>query len=156
MSDTSPGLPAAGSIVVRQSHLQRDGLMGLLVVVFLAAQVRGYTGAQASGGRIAVAVIFGAIAVMLLVGWVGLMLRPSRLEISPQAIVLVDSKGERKGLSRQSGDQVRVIQLGSGRYRRAGLTIPGSGTAIPLPLFSVAEVTRQCGAAGWTVVGRSR
>jgi hypothetical protein len=54
MDESLSGVPACGpvadpdaeAIVVRQSRLQRDGLFGGLVAVFLVALVRGYAGAR--------------------------------------------------------------------------------------------------------------
>ena len=63
MDESLSGVPASGpvadpdaeAIVVRQSRLQRDGLFGGLVAVFLVALVRGYAGAQTVTGRVALA-----------------------------------------------------------------------------------------------------
>jgi len=46
--------------IVRPSKLQRDGLFGALIAVFVLAMVRGLTGAASGGGRIAVVVFTGA------------------------------------------------------------------------------------------------
>jgi hypothetical protein len=78
----------------------------------------------------------------------------ARLEISGQAVTFVDGRRAARVLSRGQGDQLRVVRLGSGRYRQPGLAIAGSGTSIPLPFFSVREVRRQCQAAGWSFAGR--
>jgi hypothetical protein len=67
MDESSSGAPApvpasgaaAAAVVVRQSRLQRDGLFGALVAVFLIALVRGYPHAQTATGR-AVLVVFVA------------------------------------------------------------------------------------------------
>jgi hypothetical protein len=160
MDEASGGLPAAGAtagvIVVRQSRAQRDGLFGALLAVFLVALVRGYGGAQTSTGRVMVVVFVSVVAAALVLGWARLVLRPSRLEISRQEITLVDARGGRRVLSRQSGDQLRVVGVGGGRYRQPALTIQGSGTAIPLTLFSAREVRRQCLAAGWSLQSSRR
>jgi hypothetical protein len=75
--------------------------------------------------------------------------RPSRLEISPDAVTLVESNGKQTTLSRASGDEIRVIAVGGGRYRRPALTIVGSGTVLPLNFFSHSEIQRECLAKGW-------
>ena len=149
-----PAAPAAAPIVLRQSRLQRDGLLGGLAVVFLIALVRGYTGAQTATGRVVVVVFVSALTAALAVGWVRLIRRPYRLEISSQAITLVDGQGATRVLSRSSGDELRLVSLGSGRYRQYGLTIQGAGTVLPLPFFSAKQVKRQCRAAGWSFPAR--
>jgi hypothetical protein len=161
MDESSPGVPdpgsatdAAAAVVVRQSRLQRDGLLGALVAVFLVALVRGYPHTQTTAGRAALVVFVAVATAALVVGWVRLIRRPCHLEISRQAVTLVDGRSAPRVLSRDQGDQLRVISLGSGRYRRPGLAIAGSGTAIPLPFFSVREVRRQCLAAGWSFASR--
>jgi hypothetical protein len=161
MDESSPGVPdpgpavgAGAAIVVRQSRLQRDGLFGALVAVFLVALARGYPHAQTSTGRVVLVVFVTVVTAALVVAWARLIRRPCRLEITGQAVTFVDGRGAARVLSRDQGDQLRVVRLGSGRYRQPGLAIAGSGTAIPLPFFSVREVRRQCVAAGWSFAGR--
>ncbi|HEX6931278.1 MAG TPA: hypothetical protein VF162_03965 [Streptosporangiaceae bacterium] len=135
--------------VIRPSRLQRDGLFGALVVVFVLAFFRGYPGATTTGGRVAVAVFAGVVTALLVWGWVRVIRRPSYLEISPEAVTLVDPGGQRKTLSRESGDEILVTATGGGRYRRPALTIAGSGTVLPLSFFSMSQIRRQCLACGW-------
>jgi len=52
--------------VIRPSRLQRDGLFGALLAIFVLVFVRGFAGATTTGGRIAVAVVIGGITVPLL------------------------------------------------------------------------------------------
>lgn len=153
--DESSGAPAA-TIVVRQSRLQRDGLFGALVAVFLVALARGYPHAQTATGRAVLVVFVAVVTATLALAWARLIRRPCRLEISRQAVTFVDGRGTARVLSRDLGDQLRVVRLGSGRYRQAGLAIAGAGPAIPLPFFSVREVRRQCLAAGWSFASRRR
>ena len=160
MDEPSSGVPApwpadpAGAIVLRQSRLQRDGLFGALIAVFLVALVRGYPGAQTTTGRVAVLVFVSVVTAALAVGWVRLIRRPCRLEISSQTITFVDGKGATRVLSRRSGDELKLVSLGSGRYRQYGLTIQGADTVLPLPFFSAKQVKRQCRAAGWSFPAR--
>ena len=163
MNESSPGVPgpgpatgAAATIVVRQSRLQRDGLFGALVAVFLIALARGYPHAQTATGRAVLVVFVAVVTAALVLARARLIRRPCRLEISGQAVTFVDGRGTTRVLSRDQGDQLRVVRLGSGRYRQAGLAIagPGTGPAIPLPFFSVREVRRQCLAAGWSFTSR--
>ena len=152
--DPMPATPAAAVIVVRQSRLQRDGLFGALVAVFLVALARGYPHAQTTTGRFVLVVFVAVVTAALVVAWVRLIRRPCHLEISGQAVRFVDERGATQVLSRGQGEQLKVVSLGGGRYRRPGLTIAGTGTVIPLPFFSVREVRRQCLAAGWSFAGR--
>jgi hypothetical protein len=135
--------------VIRPSRLQRDGLFGGLLLVLVLAFARGFPGATTTGGRIAVAAFTGGMAVLVLWGWIRLIRRPSHLEISPEAVTLVEPGGRRTTLPRASGDKITVAALGGGRYRRSALTISGSGTMLPLSFFSLAEIQRQCLACGW-------
>jgi hypothetical protein len=155
MDESSSGAPAA-AITVRQSRLQRDGLFGALVAVFLVALARGYPHAQTAAGRVVLVVFVAVVTAALVLAWVRLIRRPCRLEISGQAITFVDGRGATRALSRDQDDRLRVVRLGSGRYYQPGLAIAGAGpgTAIPLPFFSVREVRRQCQAAGWSFEGR--
>jgi hypothetical protein len=143
------GEPAAAGIVVRQSRLQRDGLFGGLLAVFALAFARGYPGAQTAAGRIAVTAFVGAVMAVLVLLWVRSVRRPCHLEISGQAITCVSAQAQPITLSRQGGDELRFVSVGSGRYRNRGLTIGGAGTVIPLPFFSAGEIRRQCVASGW-------
>ena len=160
MDEPSGDVPApgpadpAGAIVLRQSRVQRDGLFGGLIAVFLIALVRGYTGAQTATGRVVVVVFVSVLTAAFAVGWVRLIRRPYRLEISSQTITLVDGQGVTRVLSRRSGDELRLVSLGSGRYRQYGLTIQGADTVLPLPFFSAKQVRRQCRAAGWSFPAR--
>ena len=135
--------------VIRPSRLQRDGLFGALVFVFVLAFIRGYPGATTTGGRIAVAIFAGAVTGLLIWRWVRVIRRPSYLEISPEAVTLVEPGGQRQTLSRESGDEILVTVVGGGRYRKPALTIAGTGTVLPLSFLSMSEIRRQCLACGW-------
>jgi hypothetical protein len=143
-----PGV-AADVIVVRQSRVQRDGLFGALLAAFALAFARGFTGAQTAGGRIAVTVFAGVVTALLAWLWVRSARRPCHLEVSGQAITCVGARDQAITLSRQWGDELRVVSLGSARYRTRGLMIRGASTVIPLPFFSLGEIRRQCVARGW-------
>ena len=150
--DPGPATGAAAAVVVRQSRLQRDGLFGALVAVFLVALARGYPHAQTATGRAVLVAFVVVVTAGLVVAWARLIRRPCCLEISGQAVTFVDGRGAVRVLSRDLGDQLRVVRLGGGRYRQPGLAI--AGTAIPLPFFSMREVRRQCLAAGWSFASR--
>jgi len=109
MAQASQDQPGAGAITVRQSRAQRDGLFGGGVVVAALALGRGFTGAQTADGRIAVAVICGALVALLAWVWVRVIRRPDHLEITGQAITHVSWKGQTVTLSRQQGDVLRVV-----------------------------------------------
>jgi hypothetical protein len=90
------------------------------------------------------------------IGWIAIVSRRSRLEISRETISLVSKRRDRLVLSRDSGDRLRVVRLGSGRYRRTGLAIEGTDEVLPLGLFSVREVRQACRSKGWGFIGLSR
>lgn len=142
--------------VLRPGRLQRDGLFGGLIVIFVLALVRGLAGAQTSAGRVAVIVFAALVIAGLLAAWIVQLARPSRLEITAQAVTLVDARGKRTTLSREAGDELKVVISGGGRYRRRGLTIAGSGTVIPLGFFSLTQVQRAATAAGWRLTKPGR
>jgi hypothetical protein len=135
--------------VIRPSKIQRDSLFAALVAVFVFAFIRGYPGATTTGGRIAVIVFAGAVTALLLLFWVRTIRKQTVLEVSPEAVTLVEPTGKRTTLSRESGDEILVTVTGGGRYRTAALTIAGSGTLLPLSFFSMGEIKRQCLASGW-------
>ncbi|HEX2319358.1 MAG TPA: hypothetical protein VHJ18_10295 [Streptosporangiaceae bacterium] len=135
--------------VIRPSKIQRDSLFAALVAVFVLAFIRGYPGATTTGGRIAVIVFAGAVTSLLLLFWVRMIRKQTLLEVTPQAVTLVEPTGKRTTLSRESGDEIFVTVTGGGRYRTAALTIAGSGTLLPLSFFSMSEIKRQCLASGW-------
>ncbi|MGN6791388.1 MAG: hypothetical protein ACTHJW_03260 [Streptosporangiaceae bacterium] len=135
--------------VIRPSRLQRDGLFGALVFVFVLAFIRGYPGATTTGGRIAVVTFAAGVTALLLFFWVRTVRRQTLLEISPEAVTLIEPSGKRTTLSRESGDEILVTATGGGRYRTAALTIAGSSTLLPLSFFSISEVKQQCLASGW-------
>lgn len=125
-------------------------------MIFVLALVRGLAGAQTSAGRVAVIVFAALVIAGLLAAWIVQLARPSRLEITAQAVTLVDARGKRTTLSREAGDELKVVISGGGRYRRRGLTIAGSGTVIPLGFFSLTQVQRAATAAGWRLTKPGR
>lgn len=144
--------PAGGfgdAIVVRESRAQRDGLFGGLVAIFVLAFARGITGAQTSAGRIAVTLFTVSVIAILIAGWMLIVRRRSRLEISRATISYVTSRSDRLVLSRKAGGRLRIVHLGSGRYRRTGLALDGSDQVLPLSLFSVRQVKQACQSKGW-------
>jgi hypothetical protein len=134
--------------VVRPSKWQRDVLFGGLILILVLGLVRGLSGASTGGGRVAVIVFAGSVTALLLATWIAQLLWPGRLEITDEAVTLVAGHGKKTTLSRESGDELRVV-VSRGRYRRRLLTIDGSGTVIPLGFFSLAEIERATAAHGW-------
>jgi len=90
MDTSSKGVPdhgpaagaAAGTVVVRQSRLQRDVPLGVLELKFLLALVRGYPNAQTATGRVVLVVFVAAVTAALVLGWTWLIRHQCRLEIS--------------------------------------------------------------------------
>jgi hypothetical protein len=144
--------PAGGfgdAVVVRESRAQRDGLFGGLVAIFALAFARGFAGAGTSAGRIAVTVFCAVVIAIIVTGWIVIVRRRSRLEISRATICYVTKGDERLALSRQPSGRLRVVNRGSGRYRTQGLALDGSDQVLPLALFSVRQVRQACIAKGW-------
>ena len=82
--------------------------------------------------------------------------RPSLLEVSADAVTLVQPGGERRTLSRAAGNEIVVTVTGGGRYRHPALTIAGSGVLLPPGFFDLKEIQRQCQADGWQFSGQGR
>jgi hypothetical protein len=68
---------------------QSDEALGQVHVCSAPALARGVIGAQTTGGRVAVVVIFGALLVLLITRWVIIGRSPARLEITEDAIRFV-------------------------------------------------------------------
>ncbi len=151
MAAVPDGQLGAGTdpIVVQESRLSFSVLFGGLLAVFALALVRGLAGAQTLGGRVAVAVIFGAAAALAAWAWVAVIRRRGRLEITGQAITYAGGKGQPVTLSRERGDVLRVVVRGAPRYPARCLTIQGTSTVIPLNFFRLSDVRRACAARGW-------
>jgi hypothetical protein len=143
--------PGAGTdpVVVKASRFSYSILFGGLLAVFVLALVKGLAGAQTAGGRVAVAVIFGAAAALAAGAWVTVIRRRGHLEITGEAITYAGGKGEPVTLSREQGDVLRVVARGAPRYPARCLTIQGTSTVIPLGSFRLSEVRRACAARGW-------
>ena len=149
-NDSRQQYPDQGVIVVSQSGPQMRVLFGFLFVVSAVALARGVTGAATEAGRVAIAVIFGALTAGFLVGLVLATWRLDRLEVTEQAITYVRWSGQNKAvLSREWGDEIRFVRRYSGIWPVDGLTIEGTDKIITLPTFSRAEVQRACVARGW-------
>jgi len=143
--------PGAGTdpAIVQESRLSYSVLFGGLLAVLVLALVRGLAGAQTAGGRVAVAVIFGAAAALAAWAWVVVIRRRGHLEITGQAITYAGGKGQPVTLSREQGDVLRVVARGAPRYPARCLTIQGTSTVIPLGFFRLSEVRQACAARGW-------
>ncbi len=87
---------------------------------------------------------------------IAIVRRRSRLEISRATISYVSSRNDPLVLSRHAGGRLRIVPVGSARYRRPGLTLDGSDLVLPLSLFSVREVKRACQSKDWEFAGLSR
>jgi len=143
---------SADTVILREGRVFPHVLCGGLLVLFILALVRGLAGAGTAGGRVAVAVIFGALMAVVAWAWVMLIRRRGHLEITAQAITYagyVRRKPQTLILSRQQGDVLRVVQRGTPRYPVRCLTAQGSSLVIPLSLFRLSEVRQACAAAGW-------
>src|SRR5712691_326073 len=151
--------PAGGfgdAIIVRESRAQRDGLFGGLIAIFVLALARGTAGAETSAGRIAVTIFTTAVIAILVTGWIVIVRRRSRLEISRATISYVTRGNDRLVLSRQAGGRLRITHRGSGRYHTPGLVLDGSDQVLPLGLFSLRQVKQACQSKGWEFAALSR
>jgi hypothetical protein len=101
-------VPDPEATVLVERRPQASMVFAFVVVACAAALFRGVTGAQTTGGRAAVAVLFGAVLLFLIVGAIRWSRNPRRrLEITADAIRYVQSNGRVSALSRQWGDELR-------------------------------------------------
>ncbi len=141
--------------MVAESRSQIGFLFGFLILVFAVALARGVTGAQSAAGRVAVAVIFGILIVVMARGWIMIARRPNRLEVTENAVTFVRRNGQVSALSRQQGDELRFVKKHAAAMSRVwtlGLTIAGTDAVVLLSgFFSRQEVRQACRARGWRV-----
>ena len=155
MSGISPGqAPAGEATVLVEGRRQGNIVLLFLVAVFAVALFRLATGAQSSTSRVVGSVVFGAVLVALVVGWIRMSRRPHRrLEITEDAIRSVPPDGRVPALSRQWGDELRFVMQHRGALSRVwvlGLTIKGTDTVMDLRgEFSREAVRQACLAHGW-------
>ena len=150
---------SSGATIVRESRAQISVLLGFLTVACVAALARGVPGAQTATGRAAVAVVFGGLLVILVVGWIVMLQRRSRLEITEDAVRYVQRNGQVSTLSRRPGGELRWVKQLRGRIWRLGLTVPGTDAVMLLGTFSRKTVQQACLARGWrfddrAIIGR--
>ena len=99
-------------------------------------------------------------AVILFCVWAALtmVLRRPRLSISATAITyspatpfLTRKTGRQpQVLDRSSGTDLQIVRFPRpGRSPVAGLTIPGSGTTLPVPGLDLTRIRTACTAGGW-------
>jgi len=156
MIGQGPQASAAHPITLRTSPVG-TWLFVVMAALFAFALVRGYLGAATSAGRVGVVIFMGAFFVLCILAATVLLIRRSTLEISADAITYYGNPTARSKalgvrqlvLDRSSGDELSVVLSGPQGRQRPGLTIPGSGTTLPLNLFSADRVKRACLARGW-------
>jgi hypothetical protein len=121
------------------------------VRVSAAALVRGVLGATTTGGRIAVAVLFGGLLVGTLVTWVAMRRNPLELQVWDDRLVLVPVNGRQvhAPLDRAGGP----VALGRRRVGRTfvwGVHQPATDGWLSLDLFDLRQVGEALTSRGWT------
>jgi hypothetical protein len=128
------------------------------------ALVRGYTGAATTAGRIGAAASMGAAIAFCAWAALTMVVRRPRLSISASAITYSPATpllSRATGLpalvlDRSSGTDLQIVRFSRpGRPPVTGLTIPGSGTTLPVPNFDLARIRSACTASGWRCITRS-
>jgi hypothetical protein len=145
--------PDPGSIVVAENRWQSGTLFGFLLLAFIVALARGVTDAQSTSGRVAVVIFCAVVLAVLLRGWIMIIRRPARLEVTADAVRFVQRNGRVSALSRESGHELQFVKQHRGALSRVwtlGVTIVGTDTVITLPgFFSRTEIRRACQERGW-------
>ena len=136
------------------SRVQRDGLFGFLTAVVAVALARGVVGADSTGGRVAITIVFGGLLVLILVGWIRLVRRADRLEVSAESVRYISGSGkETHIIIRADGPDLRFVARGAGRFSFLALQQAATGALIPLHLFARRPVTAACEQSGWRMLG---
>jgi hypothetical protein len=138
-----------GATLIAESRAQVSIVFGVLTLAFAAALATGVAGAQSGSGRVAAAIFCGPLLGACLAGWILTLRRPTRLEVSEDAIRYVRCNGQASTLTRQPGDELRFVKYRRGRIWALGLCIAGTDTIIFLCLFSRSAVRQACLARGW-------
>ena len=144
--------PDREATLLVESRRQGNIVLALIVAACAVALFNVVKYAQTPTGRVVGAVVFGAVLVLMIVGWIRMNRRPRRrLEIAEDAIRYVESDGRVSALSRQSGDELAFfIQHRGGRVSVLELTVKGTGTVIDVRGEFPREAVRQaCIACGW-------
>lgn len=138
-------------VVVKESSLKREGLYGVLTLAFLAALIRGVTGAMTTGGRITAGILFGALAAVVAFRWFWAVRHPGRLEVSSNTVRFIPGSGKiaTQEISRSAGDQLQFVARGTARYVSLALRQSASGTVVSMGMFDRKPVQRACEASGW-------
>jgi hypothetical protein len=148
--------PDPGSIVVAEDRRQIGFLFGFLILVFVLALVRGVTGGQTTGDRVAAAVFCVVVIAVLAGGGFWMIRRPARLEVGVDAVRFVQRDGHASALSRQSGNELRFVKQHRSALSRIwtlGVGVVGTDTVIELPGFFARNAIRKaCGSCGWRFV----
>lgn len=124
-------------------------VFGFIAVVAAAALARGVVGATTTGGRVAVAAIFGTLLIGTVVAWVLLGRNPLELQISDDRIVLVPSTGRQvhEPLWR-GGGPVELIRRAA-QSSTWTLHQPATGRLLLLDLFDINAVRATLAERGW-------
>lgn len=161
--------PPASATVIRGRNTGAVVIFGCLTLFFLLVLAVSEGSQETTGGRIAAAVFFGAIALASLAGLIAALLRTSRMEIGRDMIVSRPLAGRRAPrrpsgrpprarvftFARHEGDTLRLLPKFTfyARARKPKLVFLGRGGFIPLNGYSPARVRRACEAHGWRFDG---
>jgi hypothetical protein len=154
-----PGSSRSGDgPVVLRPRIGMAWFFAILTPFFVFALVRGYTNAATTGDRIWAVVLMGTAIFFCVWAALTMVLRRPTLSISASAITyspadpfLTRASGRQPlVLDRSSGTDLRIVRYSRpGRPPVSGLTIPGSGTTLPVPNFDLARIRTACTASGW-------
>jgi hypothetical protein len=142
--------PARPPATLQQTRRNSAVVYGFVALVSAAALARGWVGATTTGGRIAVAVVFGTILVGTLAVWVLNVRNPLELQVWDDRVVLAPTTGRQvhEPLTRDGG-QVALVRRRVAKSYTWVLHQPGTDRWLPLDLFDLRSVSATLLERGW-------
>jgi hypothetical protein len=136
--------------VVKESAAFRAVFWGFLEAAGVAALVRGHMGAKTATGRIVGDTFVGIFVALIACGWLIMTRHRAQLEVSDEAIRLVNRKGpEPIALLRAWGDDLAFVRKGGVRFGYSVLMVRGADADLRLDYFRAKQIRRACLAHGW-------
>jgi hypothetical protein len=149
MSD--PLTQSTGGIVVKERKSSVHFLWGFLTLTFAGVLVLGHRGAETSGGRLTIDILFGGLAALCLFAWIYMVKNPGRFEVTRDMIRLAHKGGKRtQDMPRVTGEL--YFHRTGAKYPQPTLRQNGTEEAFILGTYDTHELKRACESQGWRFV----